>query len=203
MQINTGQKTGRALSLGWPTEVKGLMRVLKGVLFLALLFNCVQAFSTTIPATQSITLAWTPSPDTNIMGYNIYYGVASRTYPNVINVGNVTSATISNLVAGVTYYFAATEYDNLGQESGFSDEVSYLAPNGFPTMRIHGMVAGQFILTMTGQINHTYEIQATQDFKTWTTIGNVTIGASGSLDFTDTNAQNFPDRFYRTCDTQP
>ncbi len=194
---------GRAVSLGWPTEVKGLMGDLKGILFLALLLNSVQAFSTTVPAAQSITLAWIPSPDTNVMGYNIYYGVASRTYSNEINVGNVTSATISNLVAGVTYYFAATEYDNLGQESDFSDEVSYLVPDGLPTMQIHGMVAGQFILTMTGQTNHTYEIQATQDFKTWTTIGSATIGASGSLDFTDTNAQSFPERFYRTRDTQP
>jgi hypothetical protein len=56
----------------------------------------------------------------------------------------------------------------------------------------------QFILTVNGPIGHTYDIQATQDFKTWTVIGTVTVGASGSLDFTDTNAASFSRRFYRT-----
>jgi hypothetical protein len=58
--------------------------------------------------------------------------------------------------------------------------------------------AGQFILTVTGQVSHTYDIQATQDFKTWTVIGTVTVGATGLLNFTDTNAASFSRRFYRT-----
>jgi len=32
----------------------------------------------------------------------------------------------------------------------------------------------------------------------WTVIGTVTVGAGGSLNFADTNAANFPQRFYRT-----
>ena len=56
----------------------------------------------------------------------------------------------------------------------------------------------QFILTVTGPVGHTYDIQATQDFITWTVIGTVTVGASGSLNFTDTNAASFSRRFYRT-----
>ena len=51
---------------------------------------------------------------------------------------------------------------------------------------------------MTGPIGHTYDILATQDFITWTVIGTVTMGASGSLDFTVTNAASFSKRFYRT-----
>ena len=58
--------------------------------------------------------------------------------------------------------------------------------------------ASQFILTVTGQVGHTYDIQATQDFKTWTVIGTVTVGATGLLNFTDTNAPSFSMRFYRT-----
>jgi hypothetical protein len=56
----------------------------------------------------------------------------------------------------------------------------------------------QFILTVTGQVGHKYDIQATQDFKTWTVIGTVTVGATGFLNFTDTNAPSFSRRFYRT-----
>jgi hypothetical protein len=52
-------------------------------------------------------------------------------------------------------------------------------------------------------MGHTYDIKATEDFTAWTVIGTVTLGASGSLDFTDTNAASFPKRFYRARDTQP
>jgi hypothetical protein len=51
---------------------------------------------------------------------------------------------------------------------------------------------------VTGPISHTYDIQATQDFKTWTVIGTVTVGTNGSAVFTDTNAPSFSRRFYRT-----
>jgi len=51
---------------------------------------------------------------------------------------------------------------------------------------------------VTGPVGHTYDIQATQDFVTWTVIGIVTMGASGTLNFTDTNAAAFSRRFYRT-----
>jgi hypothetical protein len=53
-------------------------------------------------------LAWSPSLDTNVVGYNIYYGGLSGNYTNKINAGKGTNITISGLVAGATYYFAAT-----------------------------------------------------------------------------------------------
>jgi len=67
-----------------------------------------------------------------------------------------------------------------------------------PSVQVGVTRAGQFILTVTGQVSHTYDIQATQDFKTWTVIGTVTVGATGLLNFTDTNAASFSRRFYRT-----
>jgi hypothetical protein len=81
-------------------------------------------------ATQSVTLAWDPSPDPTVVGYKVYYGVASLTYTNVIDVGDATSVTISNLVEGTTYYFAATAYNILGMESAFSAETVYTVPAG-------------------------------------------------------------------------
>jgi hypothetical protein len=79
-------------------------------------------------AAQSVTLEWNPSTDPSVTGYNIYYGAASRTYTNKIDVGNSTNVTVNGLVEGVTYYFAATAYNILGAESDYSAEVSYTIP---------------------------------------------------------------------------
>ena|ERR1017187_1031548 len=199
MRINLEQKAGRTDgALGWSLRIMGFTRVL-GVIFpFALLHNPVQALSATLPPGQSITLAWNRSSDTNVAGYKIYAGVVSHTYTNMINAGNATNATIFGLIRGNTYYFAATAYNSLGMESGFSSEISYTVPTTLPAVQLRVTPAKQVILTVTGQTGHMYDIQATQDFTTWKVIGTVTMGASGSLDFTDTNAASFPRRFYRT-----
>ena len=83
-------------------------------------------------ATGSVTLAWNASTDPSVVGYNVYYGGASGAYTNEICAGNATNATISGLIQGTTYYFAATTYAASGLESPFSSEVSYLVPMNTP-----------------------------------------------------------------------
>ncbi len=61
---------------------------------------------------------------------------------------------------------------------------------------------GTFSFVLNGTAGHTYDIQASQDFVNWTVIGTVTLGVSGSLNFSDTSAANFSRRFYRLHDTQ-
>ena len=67
-----------------------------------------------------------------------------------------------------------------------------------PEVQLRVTPTRQFILTVNGPVGHTYNIQATQDFITWTIIGTVTVGTNGTLNFTDTNAASFSRRFYRT-----
>lgn len=160
-------------------------------MFLVLLANHIQA-------AQSVTLAWDSSPDPTVVGYNIYSGVASGTYTNRVDAGNATTGNISNLVEGTTYFFAVTAYDASGLESDFSNEISFTVPEALPTLEIHGVTGGQFVFSVTGPVGTTYDIEATEKFTNWIMIGTVTLGAGGSVDFTDTNAANFPKRFYRT-----
>ncbi len=155
------------------------------------------ALSQTVQAGQSVTLAWNRSTNPIVAGYNVYYGGASGTCTNEISAGNATNATISGLIPGTTYYFAATACAASGLESTFSSEVSYTVPI-LPGVQLRITPTWQFILTVNGPVGHTYDIQATQDFKIWTVIGTVTVGATGSLNFTDTNAASFSKRFYRT-----
>lgn len=80
-------------------------------------------------ATGTVMLVWDPSSSTNtIASYNLYHGGASGTYANVVSAGTNTTVSISNLVEGATYYFAATAVDTDGLESGYSTEVSALIP---------------------------------------------------------------------------
>ena len=184
--------------LGWSFGIKGLTRILVGIIFLALLDNPVPVLGVTLPVSYSVTLAWNSSSSTNVVGYNVYYGLASGVYSNMESVTG-TNTTIIGLAAGTTYFFAATAVDALGVESPFSNEASFTT--GVPTVRVRTATAGQFVMTVSGLIGQTYEIEATPDLVTWTVIGMVTLDASGSSDFTDTNAANFPQRFYRTRET--
>jgi hypothetical protein len=77
---------------------------------------------------QSATLAWDPSPGTNIAGYYLYYGGATGSYTNRFNAGLTTGGVVSNLAAGRTYYFAATAYTSAGLESDYSNEAAWQCP---------------------------------------------------------------------------
>ena len=79
-----------------------------------------------------VTLSW-QAPTSNadgtalsdLKGYKVHYGAASKTYSDVIQVTNpgVTTYVVDNLQAG-KYYFAVTAYNSAGQESSLSSEVS-------------------------------------------------------------------------------
>ncbi len=98
----------------------------KRFLLFLLLFCCL-----TIPATAAqaqVTLSWIPNTEANLTGYKIHYGISSRNYTNVIDVGLPDSingriqATVNELT-GSTYFFAVTAYDNNGLESDYSNEI--------------------------------------------------------------------------------
>lgn len=78
-------------------------------------------------STASINLAWNANPEPDIAGYKVYYGTASHLYSEVQDVGNVTEASVSNLMMGTTYYFVLTAYDSNTFESTNSDEISQMA----------------------------------------------------------------------------
>ena len=56
------------------------------------------------------------TPLTNIAGYNLYYGLTSRTYDFIKHLGNETTYAISGLEQGRTYYFTVTAYDAAGRK---------------------------------------------------------------------------------------
>lgn len=87
--------------------------------------------SSTVQATQSITLAWDPSSDPDIAGYHLYYGTASRSYDHELDLGNVTTTTISNLADESGFFFVVTAVNAGALESSPSNEVTNLVPRKF------------------------------------------------------------------------
>ena len=90
-------------------------------------------FTTSLFAAQR-TLSWEPNRESHLAGYKVHYGLISKDaggfteYDIVKDVGNVTNYIVTGLIEGDTYFFAATAYDGTGNESGYSNEVSYTVP---------------------------------------------------------------------------
>jgi hypothetical protein len=91
-------------------------------------FFCLALLISADAHAASVTLAWnasvTPPP---VTGYEVHYGLSSRTYTSMLNTGQATSATIAGLKDGTRYYFGALAFNAEG-DSPFSNEVNYLTP---------------------------------------------------------------------------
>ena len=74
-----------------------------------------------------IKLAWDPNTEPYLAGYKMYYGTASRSYGNPIDVGKVTQYTLTGLTAGKTYFIVVTAYGSSTNQSSYSNEVSGVA----------------------------------------------------------------------------
>jgi len=93
---------------------------------IALLTACICCIPLTATAqlTRTVALGWDANTETDLAGYKLYYGNASRTYTTTITIPNPTAVTYSIDLPVGTYYFALTAYDLGTNESGYSNEVS-------------------------------------------------------------------------------
>lgn len=98
-----------------------------------------------------IKIAWDANTETDLAGYNVYYGTVARTGvdPKVCNMcgyiakvplAKVVTYTLTGLTVGTTYWISLTAFNTSGVESIFSNEVNgpaknYVAP-GAPALRI-------------------------------------------------------------------
>jgi len=133
--------------MNWHSLASHSYRAWLGACVLTVLCSLAPALS----SAAQVTLAWDPNTETDLAGYKLYYGTSSGSYPSSVDVGNLTSYTLSGLLEGRTYYFAATAYDLNVNESGFSNEVSKaIADVTPPTVSITAPAAGATVLgTMT------------------------------------------------------
>ncbi len=104
---------------------------MKNLITFGLLFTLLVGFSTRAQS-ASVGLAWDANTETDLAGYKVYYGTASRNYTNVVTLGLVTTYTVTNVAYDITTFFAVTAYNTANLESEFSNEVSALIPSPQP-----------------------------------------------------------------------
>ncbi len=153
---------------------------------------------------QSVSLAWDASSGTGVAGYLVHYGSASGVYTNSVDVGNQLTASISGLQDSATYFFTVSARDAGGLESALSTEISYQVPVRFhitaPSLRMtRGTQTDDPVqFRFLGSPNQTYELQATEDLQTWTTIWySLPLTTSQLLEFADQDKAPSGRRFYR------
>jgi len=79
---------------------------------------------------HSVSLSWTSSISTDVMGYNIYRGTVSGGPYSILDSAPVASDAFSDATvqSGTTYFYVVRSVDNFGTESSNSSEVSAVIP---------------------------------------------------------------------------
>ena len=91
-----------------------------------LLAICFAVLFPVLSLAGTVGLKWDANTESDIAGYKVHRGIISEVYTDIVDVGNTTIHNTGTLVDGTNYFFAVTAYDTTGNESGFSNEVSYL-----------------------------------------------------------------------------
>ena len=109
-------------------RLKSSLFGLVSIVVLSLIFVIPNSFA------AQVRIAWDPNTESNLAGYKIYYGLASRNYESCIDIGSPPESSAStlkyvlmDLESGKRYYIAVIAYDKKNNKSIFSNEVSAVA----------------------------------------------------------------------------
>lgn len=112
----------------------------------------------------SVTLEWNHSPDTNVVGYRLYFWSDSTPgHAQFADVGYKTRATITGLPEGVRITFRAVSYDKDGIESTFSNEATTVTPVYV------GMFQDRWSVVTSGIYGKTNLLQSSTNLSDWVT----------------------------------
>jgi fibronectin type 3 domain-containing protein len=104
-------------------------------------------------AISAVDVSWTPSPDSAVYGYAVYYGTQSGVYTNSTTFYSSSDGLIFGLAAGVTYYFAVAAVDEYGVEAISSRAVACVVPAPVPIVLNASATASGIELTWNAITN--------------------------------------------------
>jgi hypothetical protein len=82
-------------------------------------------------SSHSVSLSWTASTSSTVVGYNIYRGTTSGGSYTKLNSSLVTTTgyTDTTVLSGQTYYYVATAVDSTNVESADSNQAQAVVPS--------------------------------------------------------------------------
>lgn len=167
----------------------------------------------------AVALQWDANPESHLAGYKVLYGVSSGAYTRTVDVGNVTSFTLSGLTPDQVYYSVVVAYGTEGQEGPPSDEITFTAEPAQRPLAVESLPApsaedpalkasaptvtdwnplpdGGFGFTITAAPGQPLAVYASHDMLNWALLGIVG-NATGRLRATDKEAGQLPGRYYQ------
>jgi hypothetical protein len=135
-------------------------------------------------------LAWDANTEPDLAGYKIYYGTASGSYSQSIDVGNTTQHTLTGLDEGVTYYLAATAYDTDNNESAYSVELVHTTAVSThqitATAGANGSISPSGTLTVDPGSSRTFTITADSNYHIHNVlVDGISVGAVSTYTFSN------------------
>jgi hypothetical protein len=157
---------------------------------------------------NDIVLTWNSNPESDITGYNIYYGTPTGySYTNAIDVGNVNTYTIVG--GNLNTEYAVTAYDSSktgvddqvnGNESWYSvSEIVPELPTGITADTAPRKIKLNWTLSSSADVS-SYKIYRGTTSNPTTEIGSI---SSTATSFIDTSVTNGVDYFYRIKSVKP
>jgi hypothetical protein len=147
-------------------------------------------------AGQSVSLSWNTNAGAAPAGYALYRGTSTGNYTTRIDVGTNTTVTLTGLKEGQTNFFAVAAYNAARVEGAPSPEIVYLVPG---LARLTPPKSGNpASISFPAAIGHWYEVQASVNLTTWSTIWQSSSSTSNAwMTFQDPQSATFSKRFYR------
>jgi len=156
------------------------------------------------PLAGSVILTWDApttytdgTPIINMGGYKIGTGTVSGSYSQIIDTGNVTSYTLSNLANGTTYFFAVKAYDTSGNKSEFSNEETYTTPAQpslytiMASVETGGSISPAGTVTVDSGASQTFAVTPSSGYQiSAVTVDGVSVGAVSSYTFDNVTANH-------------
>jgi len=107
-----------------------LIKYMKKIIFILILILVV---STAYAKNYSITFGWDKNTEADLAGYKLYRRDQAADYSHIADISEDLSTYTTSIDMNITTYFVLTAFDDSGNESDYSNEVTYTIDNIAPS----------------------------------------------------------------------
>jgi len=143
-------------------------------------------------------LEWQSSADSSVTGYALYYGALGSPLTNRVDVGLMTSVSVTNLLASTSYSFYVVAYDADLDESGASNFLIYTT-RAISRLKLSAAQGGGMAVSFNVAPGAACHVEYTDTLTptNWKMLTAATGDSDGAVNVVDTAVAPGGMRFYR------